>query len=516
MFHNYFFLKRLAHSLNEPLKSLQLSNCFSQNKDELILGFSNPHREFWIRANLDPNLCLLHFPSVFHRAGKNSIDLFSELLDLKVMSVSPFLYERSFQIVFEKGYALIFKMHGRRSNILLAKEDEISSIFRNSLKQDLEIIPSKLDKAINLTYEAFAEKSLDPLLFLPALGKEVGLYWNENFADLSQQQKWDGLCELLKKLEQNPIRLHAPENRMPKVSLFIDGQEQTDDPVYATNWLYEKSTRSHYFEKEKTKLINQLKQKVRQSENYIFKTSEKLRSIKARRSPEEVANIIMANLGLIQSGLSKVTLHDFYHNNFIEIKLNPKLSPQRNAENYYRKSKNRHQEEGSLEKNIEEKEALITQINQEILTIENIQDHRALKNYQKTHKKDAKNQTGPTNKNYHEFNVEGWQILIGKNAKANDELTLKVAKKDDLWLHAKDVSGSHVVIKQTPGQNFPNQIIEEAAAFAAFFSKRKTESLCPVIYTPKKFVRKVKGTPPGQVIVEKEQVVMVVPKEPRI
>ena len=69
-----------------------------------------------------------------------------------------------------------------------------------------------------------------------------------------------------------------------------------------------------------------------------------------------------------------------------------------------------------------------------------------------------------------------------------------------------------MVVRQRPGQNFPNHIIEKAAALAAANSKRKTDSLCPVIYTQKKYVRKMKGSPAGQVIVEKEDVVMVEPK----
>ncbi len=102
--------------------------------------------------------------------------------------------------------------------------------------------------------------------------------------------------------------------------------------------------------------------------------------------------------------------------------------------------------------------------------------------------------------------------MVGKHAKANDELTLKVANKDDLWLHAKDVAGSHVVIRHQAGKNIPKTVLERAAQLAAWFSKRKTDSLCPVIYTPKKHVRKRKGTAPGAVVVEKEQILMVEPK----
>jgi predicted ribosome quality control (RQC) complex YloA/Tae2 family protein len=73
------------------------------------------------------------------------------------------------------------------------------------------------------------------------------------------------------------------------------------------------------------------------------------------------------------------------------------------------------------------------------------------------------------------------------------------------------VSGSHVIVKHQAGRAFPKDVIEFAASLAAFNSKRKTESLCPVVVTPKKFVRKRKGDPPGMVVVEREEVVMVTP-----
>jgi predicted ribosome quality control (RQC) complex YloA/Tae2 family protein len=102
---------------------------------------------------------------------------------------------------------------------------------------------------------------------------------------------------------------------------------------------------------------------------------------------------------------------------------------------------------------------------------------------------------------------------VGRNAENNDKLTLKHAHKEDLWLHAKDVAGSHVVIKHQSGKQFPKEVIHRAAELAAFNSKRRTDSLCPVICTPKKYVRKRKGDPPGTVVVEREKVIMVEPKK---
>jgi predicted ribosome quality control (RQC) complex YloA/Tae2 family protein len=81
-------------------------------------------------------------------------------------------------------------------------------------------------------------------------------------------------------------------------------------------------------------------------------------------------------------------------------------------------------------------------------------------------------------------------------------------------MHVRDDSGSHVLLKHQANKPFPKDVIEYAAAIAAFFSKRKTEPLCAVIVTPKKFVRKRKGDPAGAVVVDREDVILVEPHAP--
>ena len=109
---------------------------------------------------------------------------------------------------------------------------------------------------------------------------------------------------------------------------------------------------------------------------------------------------------------------------------------------------------------------------------------------------------------------EGFEVLVGKSAKGNDEMLRNYAWKEDLWLHAKDVSGSHVLIKFKSGITFPKSVIERAAELAAYYSKNKNESLAAVIYTPSKYVRKVKGSAPGSVMVSKEDILLIPPKGP--
>ena len=207
-------------------------------------------------------------------------------------------------------------------------------------------------------------------------------------------------------------------------------------------------------------------------------------------------------------------LFDFYRNKNITIKLRSDLSPQKNAENFYRKSKNEKIELEKLMENIESREQLLTVINNHIEAIEAAENLKTLRSYLKA------NGLSPNTKlkiqSYRElfkrFEVEGFEILVGRNSKNNDLLTQQYAYKEDLWLHARDATGSHVVVKYRAGKKFPNSVIETAASLAAYFSKRRNETLAPVIVTPKKFVRKPKGFAEGQVIVEKEEVVMVEPK----
>ena len=220
----------------------------------------------------------------------------------------------------------------------------------------------------------------------------------------------------------------------------------------------------------------------------------------------------MANLYAIPERVKKITLADFQDPaKLIEIPLSETLNPQKNPERYYRKSKNHKIEINRLEEIIIAKEKAITTLESQLEKIANIQDLKELRQYVEQFGLEKKKQTETIILPYRATEFQGFQIWIGKNAKSNDELTLKYSYKDDLWLHAKDVSGSHVIIKYKSGKPFPKEVIERGAQLAAFFSKRKNESLCPVAYTPKKFVRKRKGDPAGLVVVEKETVIMVEP-----
>ena len=182
------------------------------------------------------------------------------------------------------------------------------------------------------------------------------------------------------------------------------------------------------------------------------------------------------------------------------------LSPQLNAEKYYKKAKNQQIEVDTLKRSIAHRKLQIKEFE---MQREDLDQITSLKQLQKQ----AKIKSIPTEYPYHLVNFMDYEILVGKNAVKNEKLTFHFAKKDDLFLHAKDSPGSHVIIKRKSNQNFPQNVIEKAASFAAFYSKNKSVAFCRVLYTPKKYVRKAKEAPAGTVIVEREKVILVKPEK---
>ena len=100
----------------------------------------------------------------------------------------------------------------------------------------------------------------------------------------------------------------------------------------------------------------------------------------------------------------------------------------------------------------------------------------------------------------------GTRILVGKGAADNDVLTLKIAKPHDLWLHAKDRTGAHVIVPLMKGQTCPAEDLVDAAHLAAHFSDARDEKAVDVQYTPKRYLRKPKGSAVGAVVVDREKV----------
>jgi predicted ribosome quality control (RQC) complex YloA/Tae2 family protein len=510
---NYYFLRQLSKRLETELVGMVMAECFSQEKDELLIGFCTDgkqwkqQKDFYIKAVLHPDFACLNFPDDFKRAGRNSVNLFKELIDLKVVSVRQFLNERAFGIYFEHDFVLLFKMYGNRSNIILLHENKVIDLLHNKLVVDNNIDLDTLDRAIDQSEKGFLENGLKATF--PTFGKEITQY-----LQTITNPSWDDIQDLLNQLNTPTFYLKTIDFQ-PVLSLIKEGgeiQKTFEDPIEASNNLCYAYTRINVFDKEKAVLVKSLLKQKHRCQVYIDKNYQQLSGIETGIKHDEIANIIMANLHAIPDRTEVIELYDFYRDKPLKIRLKPDYSPQKNAENYYRKSKNEKIEIQKLMENIEVKEQESIEIDQQIQTIEKIETLKEFRKFQKANSLETSQKSVETVQDlFKYFKYEGYEILVGRNAKNNDLLTQRYARKDDMWLHARDVAGSHVVIRKQAGKNFPITVIERAAGLAAYFSKRKSDTLCPVIVTPKKFVRKTRDLGDGQVIVEKEEVIMIEP-----
>ncbi len=287
----------------------------------------------------------------------------------------------------------------------------------------------------------------------------------------------------------------------------------------ALDEFYKDKTRIQRIKKELgdiLKLVNQLYAKARKR---MLLRQEELKNSQNREELRIFGELIKANLYRIEKGSSKVLLANYYDENLaeIEIPLNPTLSPAQNAERYFKEYKKNFSKERRLKELILDDqndilylESVLQAINQceTVSDIKEICEELKSTGFIKEKQTQKKQKTQKLSSPLKFISSSGLTILVGKNNRQNDMLTLNTAQKSDLWFHAKNIPGSHVILI-CEGKEPDEQSILEAAFYAATHSKAKDSSVVPVDYTPVKFVKKPSGAKPGMVIYTKNKTVFV-------
>ena len=233
--------------------------------------------------------------------------------------------------------------------------------------------------------------------------------------------------------------------------------------------------------------------------------------------------LISANIYRIEKGDTELITQNFYDENQadITIPLDNKLSPSKNAERYFTKYKKAKNTEiyasGQIEITLREIEYLdsvlysvtnaktprdLGEIRAELIAAGYIKGDNGKK------KREKQTQTGSPM----EFSYKGYTIYVGRNNVQNDYLTLRMSRSNDLWLHTKNIPGSHTLVKYM-GEEYPNEVIEKAAQIAAFYSKGRNSSYVEVDYCPVSHVKKPSGAKAGMVIYEGYSTALVKPSD---
>ncbi|MET3194406.1 fibronectin-binding domain-containing protein [Bacillus sp. OAE603] len=263
-------------------------------------------------------------------------------------------------------------------------------------------------------------------------------------------------------------------------------------------------------------------------QNELSKNKKKLKKLERSLVDTEKADaiqlqgeLITANMFALKKGMTEVEVVNYYDENggTITIPLSPLKTPSENAQSYftkYTKLKNsvahiHEQIKLTLEENVY-LETVLQQIESASpRDLEEIREELAETGYvrKKKSKKTQKNNKQKVTLDEY-VSTTGELLLVGKNNKQNDYLTNKLASRDELWFHTKDIPGSHVVIRaKEPSET----AIKEAAIIAAYFSKARQSSSVPVDYTEIRHVKKPNGSKPGFVIYEQNNTVYVTPDE---
>ena len=264
------------------------------------------------------------------------------------------------------------------------------------------------------------------------------------------------------------------------------------------------------------KLLNNSRERISRK---IIKQQSELAQCADRERLRICGDLLQANLYKIEKGAEYAEVENFYDENggMLRIKLNPAISPAANAQKFYKDYQKAKNAEIALAEQLEKGKSELEYVESVLDEVERAENERELaqireelteQGYLKRQKSKQRQaaQLPPL-----EFESgDGFKIYVGRNNLQNDKLTLKTAAKTDMWLHTKDIHGSHVIIACN-GKQPSEEAILAAARLAAYHSKARNSTNVPVDYTLVKHVSKPNGAKPGMVIYTDNKTVYVEP-----
>lgn len=267
-------------------------------------------------------------------------------------------------------------------------------------------------------------------------------------------------------------------------------------------------------------LFHIIKTELTKNENKIDKMKKELAQTKDADEYRVKGEILTSFLHEVSQGDQSVVLKNYYDDNDpIEIHLDPQKSPAENAQKHFTRYQKLKKRKIHLTKQVKQTkneivylESILAQLDvASTRDIEEVREELRQGGYmkQKQKYKKSKKRSKPSEPDQY-IASDGTLLMVGKNNLQNDRLTMRIANKSDWWLHAKDIPGSHVVIRN---ENPTEEIVEQAANLAAYFSKYRLSSSVPVDAVQIKHVRKPNGAKPGYVIYDNQQTYFVTPDE---
>ena len=540
--------KSVVSELNNILIGARVNKVFEPSKTEIVLSLYNNGINYLLTINIHPENYRLHLTKYSKKNPVNAMNycmlLRKYLIGFKISSIKSFDLERLVKIHFEGNnelhdnvsYTLIAELMGRRSNIvLLNNKNVIIDSLKHIITSTREILPAR-------PYE-YPELFKTSLLELENFDSFYRLVSNTSYTDISVclsdlfigfstvfvnnilnelsiensthdindlKEIYEYIINLLNNLGTDNVSFKKISNK----DYTIDFSKQINLINYELDDFYYKKESTDEFEIKKSHLLKIILSSLKKCSKKLENINHKLAECENMDKYRLYGELLTANLYKfkdVSETPSEIELENYYdNNNLIKIKLDTTCSIQKNMEKFfkkYNKLKNTLSVVTDQKKEAELELRYIESIIYSLDSVTSIEDLREIHDefienvsIKKISYKNLKVSKPKEKEEVHlnKYNINGFDVYVGKNNKQNDYLTLHFAQKNDLWFHVQAFHGCHVVLK-TNGKEPDEDTIFKCALLAKQNSKASLDKNVSIDYTYIKYVRKAPGQKPGMV-----------------
>lgn len=473
-------IKFLVNEIKEEILNFKINKIFQYDSNSFSLFFSKKQIFFQIKGNesivyiKDKKEENTNFSSSFLLSLKKYLD-HSEIKDIKILN-NDRIIEFTFKRVNISGNLdttyLIFEIMGIHSNIFLLNDNrKIINILNNkssienkrfySINSDYEIFSSNKK---SLEFEYIYNSSDEMIENIVGIGK---VFANDTFNNIEKRKTFTQNYKpiIFSKNNQNILTY----NRFTKYENY--NEEIYESLNSAINSYFTKYVGISIINNLKSEIEKYILNKIKKNNKILLNIQKDIDKDKNFDVYKNKGDLLASNLHVINRYMEKITLKDYTTNEDIEITLNPLKSPIENMNIYYTKYRKLKKAIGIYKERYESisQDNIYLNDTLEFLKIEN--DYLGLVEIQNElglNKKINSKNIKEKKRELLKYSIDGYQVLVGRNHSENNFITFEKAKNHDIWLHARDIPGSHVIII---GKDIPKQIIYEAAKLAAKHSK---------------------------------------------
>lgn len=550
--------KAIASEL-QNLSGARVDKIFNPHKNNVLLGFYLKGSHFLLEINIDSQNYGVHLtthPKQNPKIASNfCMVLRKHLLGLHLKNVITNSLERLMIFDFE-GFdevddivtkRLIVELMGKHCNIILLNEKNIiidSLRHINNENSTRAIIPhvryqyptiTKYDFLACTTFDDFYSKLTSTNTISNVFNGISDSFLKSCYSDLSIEELdkknleklYHYIHEIIDRTNSNQLAFRLIQTKKKDYVLVkSENNEPFSLNFFLDDFYYQKET-SEKLTTYRNNILKILFDSLKKYEKRLYHMNEKLQTCANMEIYRLYGELITANLYKIPNRkVKEITLDNYYTNKKINIPLDNTYTPAENAKRFYKKY---HKLKNALAIVSVQKEETLQELHyiesiiyelENCITLEEISEifEEISENVLFKEKTDTRPQKKQAKIKKSSFNplkyiIDGYTLLVGRNNKENDYLTLKYAKKSDLWMHTKDIHGSHAILLLNSSEKYPDDsVLLHCAAIVAYHSKAKNSSNVPVDICEVKNVKKPSGAKPGMVIYKNHKTLFVNPK----